>query len=164
MAKSKVKVEDKGWDRIRSLAAKGGLGGKAASVGIQGDAAMGDHDGMTNAELGAIHEFGTTDGRIPPRSFIGSTFDANVKKYEDELARIAGAGLEGAKIEGELLVLGEEFRADIYAAVKSGIPPPLAESTVERRGGDSTPLWDTGRLMDSISAVVVDAAKAKGGG
>jgi hypothetical protein len=165
MAKHKptVKTTDKCWDRIRATAKKySGLNGKAASVGIQGPGAEAkkENSPATNVMVGAVHEFGLPQKNIPQRSFIGATFDAKMKGYEKELERISALGAEGKPIEGELLVLGEQYRADIINAINSDIPPPTQR---QQRGSPEPALIDTGQLRDSISAVVVDMRKAKEG-
>ena len=160
----KIQVNDKGWARIRSLCTQYRLG-KVASVGIQGEKAAKEHkdpDGVpgtiTNVELATIHEFGSSDGHVPERSFIRSTFDEKQSGYKKTLEAIGAAMTTGKTPEGGLLLLGEKFRADIIMAIKHIIPPPLADITVARRPKkDPTPLLDTGQMMNAIDSVVKDA-------
>jgi hypothetical protein len=153
-----VKVIDHGWDRIVDdmLKLKSGL---VASVGIQGaeaqevdDIAHGD---VSNAFLGAIHEFGA--GHVPERSWLRSTFDNMQSNYQRDLDRIAGVFFDRGHIQGELFVLGEEFRSDIIDTIRGGIPPGLKEESLKGRPGEgSTPLWATGQMVNSITSVVED--------
>lgn len=163
MAKrGKATVKDKGWNKILAGSKKyRGLKGLAASVGVQGTGAEETKDsGVTNVLVATVHEFGCPSRNIPQRSFIGSTFEENVKTYERELARIAGLGAEGEAIEGELLLLGERYRGDIVKKINSDIPPMTQR---QERGSPEPALIDTGQLRDSISTVVGRVGKLKGG-
>lgn len=171
MAKPKVKVKDKGWDAIVSTAKKyAGLKGKAAVVGIQasGSQRSGEEGGLTNVLIGTVHEFGSPSKNIPERSFLRATFDAKSKGYEKELERISEMGASGKDIDGEMLILAEQFRADIIERFDSNIPPPAkrqlaeAQSKKERARANDPTLHDTGQLRDSISASVVSMAQAEG--
>ena len=160
---SEFRVEDQGWKAICSIVSKYKFG-KAASVGVQGVEATtqtAEHSGMSNVELAVIHEFGTSDDHIPERSFIRSTLTANQAEYQRRIDEIASAALRGISIDGGLFRLGEKVRADIIRAINAGISPPLAESTIERRGGRTTPLFDTGQLRDSITSRVVSEGDVK---
>jgi hypothetical protein len=46
--------------------------------------------------------------------------------------------------------LGAKFVGDIQRRIKAHIPPPLQQSTIDRKGS-STPLIDTGVLWSSIT-------------
>ena len=175
MAKRKGIVDrDLGWKKISSVF-KNGKRGVSCNVGIQGDnaAQSKEADGPTNADLAAIHEYGTRDKRVPERSFMRSTFDAGLAKYKQKLDAAAGIALDKAKmgemnvLEGELLMLGEvEYRADIIKRVRGYIPPQLEKSTLARskRARDpSLTLWDTGVLINSISAVIDNKLPISGG-
>lgn len=155
---SKVKVKDRGWDRIKRDLAKYHRG-VAASVGVQGTEASEDHDGITNAELAGIHEFGTKDGTIPERPHIRKAFDDNEDKYSRELKHAAfDFFTSDARFRGDLLLLGEAYKADIINAIKSGLKPDL-KNPGPRAGG--VPLWRHGYYVNSFTAVVVDVDDKK---
>lgn len=148
-----VKDVDRGWRKIASKMARSTA--VRAKVGVQAPEAEIDRGGgLTNAGLAAIHEFGSPPSSIPERSFLRSTFDEKQRGYQKELDRIARAGLDGAALEGEMTLLGEQYRADAIDKIRSGIPPPLAPATIARKGGEATPLIDTGQLVNSIRVVV----------
>src|SRR5262245_44048037 len=97
---------DRGWRRLVSGLRKSRR--VEARVGVQAPEAEADHgEGLTNADLAAIHEFGAPAAHIPERSFLRSTFDENQRAYQQEADRIAGAVLDGNAAEGEVLLLGE---------------------------------------------------------
>lgn len=151
---SGVKVKDRGWNAMARNVARSPK--VSARVGIQGPEAEIDRGGgLTNAGLASIHEFGSPARNIPERSFMRSTFDEKQRVYQKELDRIAGAVLGGVRLEGEMLLLGEQYRADVIGRIHSNIPPPLQPATVDRKQGEATALIDTGQMINSIRAVVV---------
>lgn len=157
-----VQVIDKGWDAIKRNLEKFTTG-KAASVGIQGSLAAEEHEGgYTNVEIGAVHEFGTKDGSIPSRSFIGSTYAENEDAITKETARIASKKVfEGKDPIPDIMMMGENFRTKVLKKIKSGIEPGLAESTIIQKKGETTPLIDTGQMWNAISSEVVDPRKRR---
>jgi len=146
----KVKVVDRGWDKLRKNYRKNFV----VAVGIQGKEAEKDHGGVTNVVIGTVHEYGTAT--VPERSFLRSTGDKHEKKYVKEIAKATSASFEGKKIEVELLLVGEEYKADVISTIKAGIKPPLSAKTIAVRGKGATPLWHEGQLIGSISVVVRD--------
>ena len=154
--RNKVKVVDRGWDKLRRTMSSRRLsakGGRAASVGIQGNEAAEEHGDMTNVEVGMIQEFGSKDGEHPPeRSHIRSTLDQHQKKYQRELDRIAGVGFDGKEMEGELILLGEQYRGDIINKIRAGIGEPV---------DGRTPLIRTGQYINAFRVVMVDPEDLK---
>jgi len=165
---SGVIVKDRGWKKIVAALLKPP---RVAKVGVQGDEAMATYEeGWSNVTNAAVHEFGTIDGRVPERSFLRSTFDENLQRYESQSAKSAKAILGGeAQTDGELLLLGESYRADILRKIKGGIQPGLAESTKAGKSslgkpradyGD-VPLKVTGQFWKSIGVQVVNAGEVE---
>jgi hypothetical protein len=150
--KSKVIVIDRGWGSI-SKQLRAFKRGKAASVGVQGQEAEAPHTGeegseLTNVAIGSIHEFGLG---VPQRSHWRSTFDEKMDKYKKELDEIAvrvytpGQG----SVEGDLLLLGEQYKKDVIDKMRAGIAP-------EKGDGDPKHLIDTGQYMNSFSVQIVN--------
>jgi hypothetical protein len=154
MAGRRVKIFADGLKNFaKSYAA---LGNSKVSVGIteeQGSKQVAD--GFSMADLAAVHEFGSMDGRIPERSFIRSTLREHRSQYLKELDRATDRALfSGTSAEAELKKLGEKVRSDIVQRIQDGrTHPPLAESTI-RAKGSSLPLVDTGALVGSIRSKV----------
>lgn len=127
-------------------------------VGVLGDKAEKDHDGITMGDLAAVHEFGTR--RVPQRSYLRGTFDENRKKYQ----RLMGKAvlklwiLKLLRGKPDFEKLGRTMVDDIRKKVASNIPPRLSEKYAvrkERKWGFRDPaLIASGRLMDAISAEV----------
>lgn len=118
-------------------------------VGIQGSDAEADHDGITNVELGSFHEFGTA--RAPERSFIRATVDINETEIH-KLQQRLGALITARKVttHGALEILGLKMQGLIIERIRSKIPPELSAQTI-RRKGSSTPLIDSGQLVQAIT-------------
>lgn len=178
MAKQVVKEIDHGYNKIKQRVQDTARKLPVAVVGVQGVAGQEiREEGMTNAYLASIHEFGTRDKRVPERSFMRSTFDEKIGEYQrwlDKLAKIFYSNKPfpgGGKLEGQLLILGEKFRGDIIKKIKTKIGPPLKEATkraraskTAKKGGGGlpdTPLWYTGTMVNSISVVVENGPHAK---
>ena len=154
---SKVKVIDRGWKKIGKSLDKFAKG-KVAAVGIQaGEADIERGEGATNVLIGVVHEFGAKGGQIPERSHMRSAFDENKNTYQKLLDKIATGVFSAKEVEGELLLLGEKYRKDIIDKIRSGIAPPLAESTIAAKGGGTTPLWTTGQYINALTALIADS-------
>lgn len=134
--------------------------GITVTVGVQGKEAEGTYkDGTPVATVAAVHEFGTQDGRIPQRSYLRSTYDANRKKYVATMAKGARKAVKGGTTAKQAAFeAGETFRADVVKTIKAGIPPPLHPATIAAKGS-SVPLIDTGVLVAAISSVVHEGKK-----
>jgi phage gpG-like protein len=131
----------------------------SVSVGVrggqlEGGAVLVDGDDEEDiVEIAAVHEFGSRDGRIPERSFLRSTADENVRKYERLLEKATERVVSGGAPELAFGMVGAIATGDVQRKIAAGVPPPLAPVTVKRKGS-STPLIDTGRLRQSIDFVV----------
>jgi len=146
------------YDRIMREVEK--LAGAVVTVGIHGDKAQRRGDDETNPEIGAKHEFGS--GNIPERSFLRSTVDGGgpLETAEQLSADVARGKLTAAKAAQRL---GVVTVGQVKQTIASKIPPPLSPDTVKKRmekgahggglaslGGATTPLIDTGQLVQSI--------------
>jgi hypothetical protein len=112
---------------------------------------------LTVAEIAAINEYGTQDGRIPSRSFLRSTFEAR----REELAEMGREFIEKV-VDGKLDLAIALGRMGAWLANKvkraitdgTGIEPENRPSTV-RKKGSSRPLVDTGRMLAAITWSVI---------
>jgi phage gpG-like protein len=125
-----------------------------AAIGIQGTEAEDDRDGISNAHLGAIQEFGliieALGINIPERSFMRAVFDQKAA----QAVRLVGKRLKsGDSLEKALGIGAEWLKAQMVRAIDAGIPPPNAPSTVAAKGS-SKPLIDSGQLKQSITSEV----------
>ena len=139
------------WDRFNADMRKASVGKLYVAVGYPDDGS--DHgDGLSNARLAAIHEFGAG---VPERSFIRSTIDEKAEEIFARAARLGSAMLEGkGKVEAALGQLGAFVQAQIRNKVTRGAGlEPLAPSTVAAKGS-SRPLIDTGQLIGALKWAV----------
>ena len=137
--KLKKRTIDRGWDDI--LAAIIALPGSEVSIGVLGKA------GQDIVNRATFNEFGTRT--IPERSFIRSTFDENLKKYEN-LTRREARKIGVQSTAAFLKRLGLRAEADIKRKIVKLKTPPNAPATIAAKGS-SNPLIDTGRMRQSIS-------------
>jgi hypothetical protein len=140
--------------KLRKASTGGPGAGPGVLVGVR-DAAGSDEDGTPLVQIAAVHEFGSSDGHTPERSFLRSTVDVQGEAYAVALvavldaARKAPIGAGNAVIRRGLGRLGAKAVGDVKRTITDLDTPPNAPSTVERKGS-SNPLIDTGRLRQSI--------------
>lgn len=159
-----VKVIDHGWNKLKGKWSD--LNKSHTKVGLPQEgtpAAVTDAHSNTMADLvqiGAIHEFGAPARNIPERSFIRTTFDANVPGLKRIVAIEYQNVVEGkTEVRQALSRIGEWMTAKTRLRIKNRIPPPLhpatiAAKTVNGKKGD-VPLIDTAQLIQSIQHVEV---------
>lgn len=98
------------------------------AVGILQDETHDEHFSMV--DLAMVHEYGSSDGRIPQRSFIRSTCDAKRKEHLKIMQKLQSKIVKGSITTHQALTqLGEVISKDMVQAINNGIEPDLAEST-----------------------------------
>lgn len=155
---------DQGYKKFAAAVKRQQLRGPDVAVGLLEGAEelIGDDTGtspLTIAGLGAIHEFGVDEPpvRIPERSWLRASFDANRRKYQKMLD---GMIAKNTPLKKALGIVGLQAEEDMRAAIRAHINPPLATSTVNarrRKDGKTsdTPLLDTGQLIQAITSKVI---------
>ena len=153
-------------------------------VGIQGPKASEKHEdsNYTNAQIGAVHEFSTPSDSPPGRPWLRPIYDSKPDYWKNRLKEVVHNVIKGANAVAELRHIGEDYRREVVARIKSGIAPQLALSTLMRRNAenkwfkegkksgyqklaekeaasgkaqvDATPLWDTGAMVGAISVEI----------
>lgn len=129
-----------------------GVARMSVTAGPTGGRGSGD---LTNAEVAAFHEYGTS--RIPARPFIAPAFRDNQVKYRNMLAIAAKKTIgRQASFDFFLRLIGAQMAADQKNYVTQGppIPPPNAPSTIKAKGSSRT-LVDTGAMVNSITYRIV---------
>lgn len=149
--KARVVVDDRNWKKFQIRVAS--LVNKRVKVGV--DESAPSNGDFSMADLAFVHEFGSSNGHIPERSYLRSTMRINRSEYRALLDRATDAVIfKGANHEVELRKVGEKVRGDVISRIqKDDLGVPLAQSTIDRKGS-SLPLVDTGALVGSIKAVV----------
>jgi hypothetical protein len=153
-----VKMDTRAWESLKlKLKEAGNLHVK---IGVLGDkpvtaAAEAGAESINAIELAAIHEFGSPAAGVPERSFLRRAFGFGkgapgqatvMQKLAQGIVTGKATPLQAYNLLG---VWGVKQVKDTIAAGPH-IPPPLADSTVAKKGSDR-PLVDTGRLVNSIS-------------
>lgn len=142
---------DKGW---KELSARFKVGHEQAHIGYL--RSSGTHDSksstqsLTMAALASVHEFGSSDGRIPERSFMRTAMDENKDKLTTLVKKISAQIIDGYLKPKQGLGLVAEFVAGLIRnRILSGPFTPLAAQTITKKGS-SKPLIDTGQLLSTI--------------
>lgn len=98
-------------------------------------------------ELGKIHEFGLG---VPQRSFLRGWVDENRDAIKQQLGYYIEMHLRGTMTwRAALTKFGEWCVRGVQARMVAHIPPPLAASTVKRKGSD-IPLIDSEQLYNAV--------------
>lgn len=125
-------------------------------IGIFGNKASRKKGTATNAELGAIHEYGSISRGIPARSFLRMPVSTQSSQIITEATGGSKALVASGKIVLLLKRLGTACENAIQRAFATrgfGTWAPDTEATKRRKGSDS-PLIDTAQLRRSIASRV----------
>lgn len=147
----------------------------AVTVGVHGDSGARTDGELSNVDVARIHEFG--QGKIPERSFLRSTVDANGADLLKHAQKVAGKVALGTMPASQALdSVGVVIVGAVQSTISAGIAPALAPATIASRmekgshGGGlaskanaTTPLVDSGQLIRSIQYRVTGAGSAGGG-
>lgn len=128
-----------------------------ARVGILGsDINRQDANGITNSEIGVVHEFG--NDKVPVRSFLRMPIMTHKKEI---LKEMGGTKIRTAFAQKDYMrmfkLLGEKGRDIVLQAFETGgfgQWPDIAQSTKDAKGSSGI-LLDTLQLKNAISADVV---------
>jgi hypothetical protein len=113
-------------------------------------------DGVPIVVIGAVHEFGSADGRIPERSFLRVPLHQNADNIKKGFAALSGQVTRGEISAFQMLdQMGARAVGYCQEAIETGIAPSNAPSTIKRKGS-ATPLIDKGILRSKITHVVED--------
>lgn len=111
---------------------------------------------FTLGEIAVVNEFGSSDGRVPERSYIRSTFDDEKRQWRVLTGKLKKKMIATLKtVEWVLGNMGSQIVGDIQAKINAVKEPPNAPSTIAKKTragkvGDN-PLVDYGQLKSSIT-------------
>lgn len=110
-------------------------------------------DGTSVPFVAAMNEFG--HGNAPPRPF----FRRAIMDNSDKWAKAASLILKKTKGDTQktLELVGEGIKGDIIQSINDFVSPPLAQSTIDRKGFDK-PLIEDAIMINSVG-VEVDGTK-----
>ena len=134
-------------------------------VGVPEDAPDRRGEGISNAALAYIHNFGAPAANIPARPFLYEGIDDAQGKIASQLGKGGKAALDGdsAGVNKALNSVGLVAQNAVRARINEGDFAPLAPSTIAARkrmgDDDPKPLVVSGQLRNAITYVVVDKGK-----
>lgn len=133
-----TKMKNRLRDMARRLA-----GGKVVRVGFLENATY--PDGTPVAAVAAFNNYGTRNA--PPRPFFSNMVDEKSPIWPQAV----GENLKATDYDAfaTLQRMGEGIAGDLRQSIKDTNDPPLAPSTVKRKGFDK-PLVDTGHMLQSV--------------
>lgn len=110
---------------------------------------------LTLGEVAVYNEFGTSDGRIPERSFIRFTHDSKRASWIRRTRTLQKRVMAGKmKVDVALGLMGEMIQADIKNRINSNIKPENKPATIRAKTRDGNPgnqtLVNFGQLLGSI--------------
>lgn len=166
-----AKVIDRGMDGI--LAQLKQLHGASITVGVH-EGAGDPEGGISTAEVGAIQEYGSRDGRVSARPWLSTTIDENETELMQLSEKVVDRVLKGGgkvPLRLGLEIVGERAVQLVQAKLRDSDPSwvPLAKVTKEAKArraglhgeaatafvaGDGNPLVDTSQLLNSIASKV----------
>lgn len=101
------------------------------------EGAEGADQGITNAALAYIHDNGMPEQNIPQRSFMGPALEEAREPIADKLSQVLKAvvrkGGDAGTVEVGMHQVGLIAKLAIQNKINEGIPPPLADATLQRR-------------------------------
>lgn len=103
----------------------------------RGDEESGGASGITNAALAYIHDNGMPEQNIPQRQFMAPAMEEAREAITDKLGQTLRAvirtGGDIGKVEQGMHQVGLIGKLAIQNKINEGIPPPLADSTLQAR-------------------------------
>lgn len=143
---------DKGYQGLVRRFLNWARRGPSVTIGIQGTEASEEReDGLTNAELAMIHEFGTADGNIVQRSFIRGTVEREKGPIFSLLRKETKAMAKDGDFFRHLGRVGEFVKSEMVKTIDQSIGLPKLEPATIAEKGSTQPLIDTGILKGSIT-------------
>lgn len=123
-------------------------------------------DGTSVAMVAAIQNFGAPSVGIPPRPFFSNMVATRSPSWPQGIATQLKA--TDNDVDATLEITGEVIRSQLQLEIRATNSPPLAESTLRRRGYTggpynpkdkktfgAKPLIDTGNMINSVDKEIV---------
>lgn len=150
----RITEKDKGWNKFLAKLAKE----KELTLGVHAKDAGDSHPGgVTVLDVATWMEFGTEDAdgntHVPARSFVREWVDDNRAEIDEAMRQLSLEIIRGkTNTDKALTKFGLWAEGNMKQRISKGIPPELADSTIEKKGSKkTTPLIDTGQLRSSVT-------------
>lgn len=137
-----IKGGDKFEAAMHELASKIS-GGKSLEVGFLAGATYPDGTGVPF--VAAMNEFG--HGNAPPRPFFRRMIAAKSPEWPKAIAGLLKK--TNYDVDRTLDLTGEAIKGQLVQSINDLVSPPLAQSTIDRKGFDK-PLIDTSVMVNSV--------------
>lgn len=109
----------------------------------------GKNAGIKVALVAALNEFGT--GRAPPRPFFRNMIRKEASRWPAALGvNLIANHYDAAR---SLDDMGDAIKGQLQLSIRDLWSPPLAQSTIDRKGFDK-PLIETSHMLNSVDYVV----------
>lgn len=102
-------------------------------------------DGTSIPFVAALNEFGTS--RMPPRPFFRNMVNDKSGEWPTAIAGLLKS--TDMDVDKTLMLTGEAIKGQLQESINSLTSPPLAQSTIDRKG-HSKPLIDTSVMVNSV--------------
>ncbi len=140
------------YDKLKKLIKQFSQSIPYAKIGIlQEDTGRKGEKYTTNADIGAIHEFGSPSNNIPQRSFLRVPLADKMQVEIDKLAKQKDVSLKD--LTYKLGAIGKAVVQGAFMTTGYGQWAP-SKRTIGKLNGNT--LVDTGQLRDSINFEVVE--------
>lgn len=142
-----VTVVDKDYGYVKFRFNVRELRGREVKIGFWGNDSV---EGTAVVDYAVYNEFGTS--RIPSRPFMQTTADQNREEINAFVQFMVGKIIDGDSTPDHALqVMGAEYQKRMQMTIRNAKQwaVPNAESTVKAKGS-SSPLIDTGRMLNSV--------------
>ncbi len=164
MISLKIKSNNTGLKALKKRIEKLAASSPQVSVGIMADGKpRTDESPLTNAEIGAVHEYGAPDAGIPTRPWLRPGVAKNSAQYVEAISKAVKAEVEGrgGSMVQALGLVGAKAAADVRNYVTQGpeITPTNAASTKKRKEaktrkgskGKTRTLVDTSQMIRGVT-------------
>lgn len=141
---------------LRELALRLGEGGEAKVGFLPGASYPQEQGGQSVAQVAFWNEFGTKNA--PPRPFFRNMIEDQRPTWARKLG--AAAKYTGYRARPTLEIVAADIKGHIVESIFLLEDPPLAESTVARKGF-AKPLVDTRLMARSVEWAVTNGKPAK---
>ena len=123
--------------------------------GVLTKRARGKVGGQSMAEIARDNELGNSKRKIPSRPFMMLTMRYHREQMLELMQTLGYLIIERRTTPLRALnIIGLIYASLLQQTIRNRVPPPNAPYTVARKGS-STPLIDTGQMIQSIRHVVV---------
>lgn len=149
-----IKGGDEAQRHLRELSLKLGAGAGLRVGFISGATYPAAQGGHSVAQVAFWNNFGTT--RAPPRPFFTQMIEEQAPTWPHKLA--TALKLTGYRPKAALELVAADINGHLIASITKLTDPPLAASTIERKGFDK-PLIDTSVMLRSTGYEVTAGVK-----